>query len=128
MFYAQIRIFLIGFTILTLASVSGCTTPLGYHLMASFPHKDAVQLTIFLEDQVNLETYCQIAQEEIKNLQQLHKRNSKSDSLPIYEIRLDFHKRTYPHGKLASIIVNNEEFNIQSTSYFDPEHWEIYLY
>jgi hypothetical protein len=92
-----------------------------------------MDLVVFLEARGDVQAYRSITRAEIERVE----RTRGADSVPLYEIRVDFHSAKEPFEKLASIVVRRRpaEHNPQR----DPERagdamalareaWEVFLY
>lgn len=85
---------------IALATVTaGCGTHHGYAVLASFPHKDAIEVTVFVDAALDVDSYRSIASRELTRFLSLHDPSPH----PLYEFNVEFRRAEHPYQRLASL-------------------------
>jgi len=102
-----------------------CTTQRGYGVLASFPHKDVLQVTVFLEEAADADTYRRIASRELDRFRGI----MDDHPHPVYQFRVEYHEARRPHLGLARITVDLPSTGHPEAHDADKiESWRVYLY
>jgi len=87
--------------ILLVALACGCTALPSYNFKVKAPHKDVLQLVIFLKERTQPEVYQQIALKELARL-----RAERRQGPPLYEVCFDFQKSGGDDERLAKVVIH----------------------
>jgi hypothetical protein len=105
-----------------------CSAPRGYAVLASFPHKDEIELTIFIERSsiepgADVDTYRRIARAEVDRFRSFRIETPR----PLYRFQIEFRESTHPFRKLAGMSVPLDG-SPHAAAHPEEETWKVVLY